>query len=44
MAVARGMQKFLKMWDWEKAIPRKMYIHMSAMGYRDEQDIFYLSF
>jgi len=29
------------MWDWEKAIPREMYIHMSTMDYRDEEDILY---
>jgi len=31
--------EFLNMWDQEKAIPRKMHIHMSTMGYRDEESI-----
>jgi len=29
------------MWDWEKAIPREMYMHMLTIGYRDEEDILY---
>jgi len=41
MAVAVGVQNFLKMWGWEKAIPREMYIHMSTMGYRDGEGILY---
>jgi len=36
MAVAIGMQNFLKMRGWEKAIPREIYIHMSTVGYCDE--------
>jgi len=29
---------------WEKAIPREMHIHMSTMGYRDEEGILYSLF
>jgi len=32
------------MWGWEKAIPRKMHIHMSIIGYRDEEGILYSLF